>query len=102
MSLSDTGPPVQSGMQSVAYFFCPGSAGACTSATPWTPIGTSTTATGNWPMTWATPLPADGPYRIVAVGTDNAGNVSGSSTATLVTVDKTPPTVSRPIVNGNP
>jgi hypothetical protein len=37
----------------------------------------------------------------VAVATDAAGNHSGSSSATPVTVDTTPPTVSRPTVNGH-
>ncbi len=95
---TDTGG---SGVKSIAYFVCTGATGACTSATPWTSIGSTTTAAGNWPVTWVTPLPADGAYRLVAVATDNAGNVSTSSTATQVSVDTTPPTVSRPIVNGH-
>jgi hypothetical protein len=97
-SPTDTGG---SGVHAVAYFFCSGATGTCTSATPWTAIGSTNTSAGNWPVTWATPLPADGPYRLVAVATDNAGNVSGSSTPTRVDVDTTPPSVSRPIVNGN-
>jgi hypothetical protein len=37
----------------------------------------------------------------VAVAVDAAGNSSGPSAATPVTVDTTPPTVSRPTVNGH-
>lgn len=91
---TDTGG---SGVQSVAYSYCAGSTGDCTSGTP---IGTSTTA-ASYSVPW-TPLPADNPYRIVAVATDNAGNTSGSSTPVAVTVDSTAPSVSRPIVNGHP
>ena len=40
-------------------------------------------------------------YRVVAVATDAAGNVSAPSAATAITVDTTPPTVSRPAVNGH-
>ena len=86
-----------SGVRSVAYYYCPGSLGTCSGGTG---IGTSTTSVGSWPVIWA-PLPADGPYRVVAVATDNAGNVSGPSDPTSVSVDTTPPNVSRPIVNGN-
>ena len=86
-----------SGVRSVAYYYCPGSLGTCSGGTG---IGTSTTSVGSWPVIWA-PLPADGPYRVVAVATDNAGNVSGPSGPTSVSVDTTPPNVSRPIVNGN-
>ncbi len=95
---TDTGG---SGVRSIAYFYCGGASGACTSLTPWTSIGSTTTAAGSWPVTWS-PVPVEGPYRLVAVATDNAGNVSGSSALTLLTVDTTPPTISRPIVNGNP
>jgi hypothetical protein len=93
-AVSDAGG---SGVQSVAYFYCAGSAGACSGGTP---IGTSTTAAGNFPVAWATPLPTDGPYRIVAVATDNIGNTNSSSDPTAVTVDKTGPTVPNPKVNG--
>ncbi|MGZ4688699.1 MAG: fibronectin type III domain-containing protein [Acidimicrobiia bacterium] len=88
-----------SGVRSVAYSYCAGSTGTCTSGTPWTSIGLSATA-ANYPVAWNTPLPADGPYRIVAVATDNAGNTSASSTPVAVTVDQTAPSVPAPIVNG--
>jgi hypothetical protein len=101
VNLTDAPSDSGSGVHSLAYFFCSGATGACTSVTPWTAIGSTSTSAGNWPVTWATPLPTDGPYRLVAVATDNAGNVSASSAATLATVDTTPPSVSRPIVNGN-
>lgn len=90
-SVTDAG----SGVQSVAYYYCAGSSGSCTT----TLIGSSSTAAGSYPVTWSTPLPADGPYRIEAVATDNVTNAT-TSTSTLVTVDATPPTVSTPSVNG--
>jgi hypothetical protein len=101
VSLSDSPSDVGTGVRSLAYFYCNGATGTCTSATPWTAIGSTSTAAGSWPVTWATPLPADGSYRLVAVATDNAGNVSASSSAVRVDVDTTPPNVSRPTVNGN-
>ena len=88
-----------SGVNSVAYYYCSGATGSCTSSSG-TLIGSSTTGS-TYAVTWTTPMPADGPYRVVAVGTDVAGNVSASSPLTLVTVDTTPPTVSRPTVNGH-
>lgn len=48
------------------------------------------TGTTNWSCNWS--LPADGAYTIVSRATDNAGNVQGTSTGTLVIVDKVPPT----------
>jgi hypothetical protein len=90
-SVSDVG----SGVKSVAYYYCAGSSGTCTT----TLIGTSSSSTGNYPVTWTSPLPVDGPYRIEVVATDNVTNTTTSS-ATLVFVDKTPPTVSAPSVNG--
>jgi hypothetical protein len=95
---TDTGG---SGVKSVAYYYCAASAGSCTSANG-TLIGSSTTSAGNFSVASNAPLAADGAYKIVAVATDNAGNASSPSTATLLTVDTAPPTTSRPIVNGNP
>ncbi len=89
-----------SGVASVSYYYCAGSSGTCIAGSPWTFIGSSSTSSGNFAVTWSPPLPVDGPYRIVAVGTDNAGNISGSSPSTLVAVDTTPPTVPQPGVNG--
>jgi hypothetical protein len=87
-----------SGVASVSYYYCPTGTGSCSSGTG-TLLGTSTTAAGNFPVT-SSALTAQGPYQIIAVAVDNAGNTS-TSTSTLVTVDTTPPTVSRPIVNGH-
>ena len=100
VTLTEAATDSGSGVHSVSYYYCAGSSGGCTSSTPWTLIGSSTTSSGNFAVIWNTPLPADGPYQIVAVGTDNAGNTSGSSPSTLVAVDTTPPTVTQPGVNG--
>jgi hypothetical protein len=90
-SVSDTG----SGVKSVSYYYCAGASGACSA----TLIGTSTTASGNYSVTWAAPLPADGAYRIQAVASDNVTN-STTSSSTPINVDSGAPTVSKPIVNG--
>jgi hypothetical protein len=100
VSLTEAASDSGSGVGSVKYYYCAGSSGSCTAGTPWTLIGTSTNAGSNFPVTWNTPLPADGTYQIVAVGTDNVGNTSGSSPSSLVAVDTTPPTVTQPGVNG--
>ncbi|WP_427890058.1 hypothetical protein ACQHIV_41185 [Kribbella sp. GL6] len=71
-----------SGVKAVAYYYCAGYSGSCTSAN-WTAIGSSTTA--NYQVTW-TSTPAAGAYRVVAVSTDNVGNSSQPSAATPVTV----------------
>ncbi|MGW6199660.1 hypothetical protein ACWF0M_26150 [Kribbella sp. NPDC055110] len=73
-----------SGVKSVAYYYCTGYSGACTSAN-WTAIGSSTTAVTNYQVTW-TSTPAPGAYRVVATSTDNVTNVSQPTTATPVTV----------------
>jgi Bacterial Ig-like domain len=102
VTLTDGATDAGSGVRSVSYYYCAGATGTCTSVNG-TLIGTSTTAATGFSVASAAPLaPADGPYRIVAVATDNAGNTSGYSAPTLVTVDTAPPTVSRPIVNGHP
>jgi hypothetical protein len=100
VSLTAPATDVGSSVASVSYYYCAGSTGACTSAN-WIGIGTSTTAATNYPVPTAAPLAADGPYRVVAVATDAAGNASTPSTATAITVDTTPPTVTRPTVNGH-
>ncbi|MEV6416806.1 hypothetical protein [Kribbella sp. NPDC051718] len=73
-----------SGVKTVAYYRCSGYTGACTSAN-WTLIGSSTTAAGNYLVTW-TGQPANGPYRLVTVATDNVSNVSQASASIPVTV----------------
>ena len=90
-SVSDT----RSGVKSVSYYYCAGASGACST----TLIGTSTTASGNYSVTWVAPLPADGAYRIQAVASDNVTNTTTSS-STPINVDSGAPTVSKPIVNG--
>jgi hypothetical protein len=92
-SVADAG----AGVTSIAYYYCPTSAGSCTAASG-TRIGAASTSSP-YSITWGTPLPSAGAYEIVAVATDNVTNTS-TSTPTLVTVDTTPPTVSTPSVNG--
>ncbi|MEV0788881.1 hypothetical protein [Kribbella sp. NPDC050459] len=100
VTLTSAATDAHSGVASVAYYYCAGSTGACTSAN-WTAIGSSTAATNGFPVGSNAPFAADGPYRIVAVATDAAGNLSAPSPATQLSVDTTPPSVSRPIVNGH-
>ncbi|MGZ0151930.1 hypothetical protein ACXJJ3_33070 [Kribbella sp. WER1] len=71
-----------SGVKSVAYYYCAGYSGSCTS-TNWTPIGTATS--GNYQVVW-TSTPAPGAYRVVAISTDNVSNVSQPSASMPVTV----------------
>lgn len=100
VTLTNAATDTHSSIASVSYYYCPGSTGPCTSAT-WTSIGTSTVPATNFPVPTSAPLAADGPYRVVAVATDTAGNTSAPSPATAITVDTTPPTVTRPTVNGH-
>ena len=90
-SVSDSG----SGVKSVSYYYCAGASGACST----TLIGTSTTASGNYSVTWSAPLPVDGAYRIQAIASDNVTNTTTSS-STQINVDSGAPTVSKPTVNG--
>ncbi len=77
------------GVDSVDFYYCAGATGTCDGTN-----GTLIT------QPWTTAALADGPYRIIAVGTDTLGNAT-TSPATLIAVDATPPTVSRPTVNGH-
>ena len=79
-----------SGMSSVTYYRCSGFTTSCSSSTPWTSIGSSNTAP-SFQLNW-TPLPTNGNYSIVAVGTDNATNSTTSTPPIPVTVDGTGPT----------
>src|SRR5581483_4948437 len=72
-----------SGVNNVQYLYCAGAGCA-----PSTAIGSSTSGP-TWPVTW-NGMPADGTYRVLAVGTDNAGNAGPSAIQTVV-VDNTPP-----------
>lgn len=87
-----------SGVKSVSYYYCPTATGSCSAGTG-TLLGSSSTAAGNFPVT-SSALSAPGSYQIIAVALDNAGNTS-TSASTLVAVDTTPPTASRPTVNGH-
>lgn len=101
VTLTDAATDAGSGVASVSYYYCTGSTGSCTSGN-WTPLGTATGPAGSYPAsTGAFRTLADGPYRILAVATDHAGNASGASAATAIAVDTAPPTVSRPTVNGH-
>jgi hypothetical protein len=84
-TLTDTASDAGSGVQSVAYYYCSGFSGSCTSSN-WTPIVPTSGSASPYSVTW-TGQPADGPYQVVAVGTDNVDNTSGPSTSIPVTVD---------------
>ena len=92
-SVSDGGA---GSVSSVAYYRCATS--TCT-ATNGTLIGNG--SGGSWSYSWtAGNLPvSDGTFYIVAVATDSLSNV-GTSSTTEIGVDRTPPTVSTPSVNG--
>ncbi|WP_432879854.1 hypothetical protein ACQPYH_33960 [Kribbella sp. CA-245084] len=98
VTLTDAATDDFSGVASVAYYRCTGATGSCTAAN-WTALGSSSSA--GFSLTKSAPFATDGAYRVVAVATDAAGNVSAPSAATALTVDTTPPTVSRPTVNGH-
>ena len=66
-----------------------------------TSIGSFSSSASNFAVTTPAPLAAEGAYQVIAVATDTAGNTSTPSLATLITVDTTPPTVTRPTVNGH-
>jgi hypothetical protein len=72
-----------SGVASVSYYYCTGFAATCAAAGR-TLIGTSTTA-GTFALAW-TGQPANGAYTVIAVATDNVGNVSSGSAGTPVSV----------------
>jgi hypothetical protein len=72
-----------SGVSKVEYFYCAG-----TSCTPSTSIGSSTTAAGNYPITWNS-QPADGSYQVLARVTDKAGNTRDSATRSTF-IENTP------------
>jgi hypothetical protein len=100
VNLTDAPTDSGTGIKSVSYYYCAGSSGSCVSGIPWTFIGSSSVSSGGYAVSWNAPLPADGPYEIVATATDNAGNTSASSSSVLVAVDTTAPTVPQPGVNG--
>jgi hypothetical protein len=83
-ALTDAPSDAGSGVKSVAYYYCAGYAGSCTTSTG-TLIGSSTNAGTNYAVTW-TGQPVDGAYRVVAVVTDNVGNVLNASASMPVSV----------------
>jgi hypothetical protein len=82
-ALTDTASDAGSGVGSVSYYYCSGYIGSCTPSLS-NLIGTSS-STSPYTVTW-TGQPANGAYRVVAVGADNVDNVSSASSATPVTV----------------
>ena len=93
-TLTDAATDAGSGVASVSYFYCPSSNFAtltCTSSTPWTLIGTST-STSPYSVTWSG-QPTNGDYVVVATGTDNVTNASGPSASIPVTVSNLAPSV---------
>jgi hypothetical protein len=96
LNLTDTVTPGAGTVTSVAYYYC--STLSC---------GSSGTFIGNgsgssWSYAWApSNLPAsDGIYYIAAVATDSLSNTGTSATATKFGVDRTPPVLPAPSVNG--
>jgi hypothetical protein len=73
-----------SGVKSVAYYYCAGLSGSCTSSN-WTPIASSTSAATNYRVIWGG-QPVNGSYRLVAVSTDNVTNASQPSSSIPVTI----------------
>ncbi|TCO45652.1 hypothetical protein EV646_108275 [Kribbella antiqua] len=73
-----------SGVKTVAYYYCAGYSGACTSSN-WTAIGSSTASATNYSVTWNS-QPANGAYRLVAAGTDNITNTSQPSASIPITI----------------
>ena len=86
VSVPGGSPTDANGIASVGFKACAG-AGACTFAAATETIGSSTVSP--YSATWSS-QPADGPYKIVARATDNAGNTT-DAVAVAVTVDNTAP-----------
>ena len=82
--LTGAGADARSGVASISYFYCAG-----TACTPTVPIGSSTAAS-TYPVAW-TGLPADGSYQVLARVTDNAGLVKDSVKQTTI-IDQLAPT----------
>jgi hypothetical protein len=82
-ALSATATDALSGVASVSYYYCAG-----TACTPSTLIGTSSTGP-SYSFTWSG-MPVDGPYQLLARATDAAGN-STDSAKRSVTIDNTAP-----------
>jgi PKD domain len=82
-----------SGVKQVNYLYCPG-----LGCTPDTLIGSSSTAGGNYAVSWNA-QPTDGSYRVIAQTEDNAGNTTDSALQSSI-IDNTPPAVALTTVNG--
>jgi hypothetical protein len=96
VAASDT----DSGVKSVSYYYCPGATASCTPAAG-TLIGSTTTATGGYPIVLSVSSGmVNGTYHAVALVADNAGNTT-TSAPTAFAVDTVAPTLSRPTVNGH-
>ena len=95
VNLSDTVTAGAGTVNTVSYYWC--TSASCSSSGNF--IGTSTNGGPTWSEPWRSLPPSDGVYYVVAVATDSLSN-SGTSTATEVGIDRTPPTVSIPNVNG--
>ena len=94
-TLTDAATDAGSGVASVTYYYCPspnfGSL-SCTSSTPWTLIGTSS-STSPYSVTW-TGQPNNGDYVVVAVGTDNVSNTDNTPSSSIpVTVTNIAPSI---------
>ena len=77
---------VGSGVATVSYYYCTGytNSPVCTSSNG-TLIGSSSTAAGNYPVSW-TAQPPNNNYRVVIVATDNVTNTSSASPSIPVKV----------------
>ncbi len=94
-TLTDAASDAGSGVGSVSYYYCPSAnftTLTCTSSTPWTLIGTSS-STSPYSVAW-TGQPANGDYVVVAVGTDNVLNTDATPSGSIrVTVSNIAPSV---------
>ena len=89
-------PTDANGVAGVVFKACAG-AGACTFAGATVTVGSSSVSP--YSVTWGS-QPADGPYKVVARATDNAGNTTDSA-AVGVTVDNTAPVNALAMASGS-
>ena len=87
-ALTATASDALSGIASITYLYCAG-----TACTPNTPIGASTTGP-TYSITWSG-QPVDGSYQLLARATDVAGNITDSAKRS-VTIDNTAPLAPNP------
>jgi hypothetical protein len=87
------------GIASVAYYACATSVGSCTSA-HWTSIGSSSSGSSSYEVSWS-PLPGTGvTYNVVAVATAINTNSSPVSSPTELEID-TAPVAPAPLVGAS-